>query len=1251
MADIKNPLDGIKELNDSYLRRTQGDDGGIDDPIESIRRLNKGLPVARGQHKAVPEPEVNSLMDTVYRGMRQTENSMSANALHAGLTSPQEFAKGIAENEAINRSEIQHPDKLEAISAITDADGFWGTTLEVGKQMITNPSGSGRFAAEQVGNMLPIIGGGIAGGVAGSFAPIVGNVAGAFAGTALGTIGVETGAEVMAALQHEGIDISDRAAVEQMVSNPEFMDNALQRGLIRGGTIAAVDLATMGAGRWLMTAPARALTDDLTRLGFDVSTNSKLTTVLESGAKGVSEANDKYNQAKKLKPSIKRGIAPAAIEFAGEPLGEASAQLAVGDELDGTEIALEALGGGAASVATAGVVGAYDGVGKVKDNIKQRKSRDEEATKDETQEESSTQSIVDEITENDGVISDEDYPDAPLDEALPTVGFSDDKIEASWKKIEKTASDKVRAEFKDAFPEWYARNVEQEVKPENKVKDDEHAEDKPTAVSGVDESGDSGTGSVIDEGEGDTQPATERTSPEASEGVPESVIVDEDVTKTIEEPKQKEVIESEQQKKAEATQEEDSETNGEKASDVKTEESGQSVGKEWADDNAEAVDTKGAQQESTTIDQAPVEKPTQLSEKGAESITDQDQTPVTKSQKNAPVTTEADKPSFTPTHELPNGDLVSSTEEDNVYIDADGMEVEDDNATVITSKSESKPDKSEAKPSLDEVKTDGSTAPIAKAEQPTDVKPAKKAGILGQTEAQYVKKEAKRLGLKKDSAGYKNAVKDLKETYNNDREIAEAKLPFNEYAALPDNQDLPEPILKQSYDALREDLGVTTTESAEEVIATAATKESNPTSESVAADKQKPDGIDRVPKKGKKENLLRQLKNGLVHGIHPSGRDLTSDERAKLEDDIKELEGAINGTGTTATQAEVEAGETTVSGLDGKPVNTDRKYSDDVSHFADQLAEGGGIAYLEDEHGTINGKTQSTNPDWFQNGAFVVKNVKGDDHLAKTPSVKQIKAAVSANKQGKATKQQHRILEALEDLGKYDKQEEIDTAAIDAQHAIDDETVDSLLADGVLTEESLIQENEDDTNEGYQEYSNTNEPTQDGKRNESAEGVQGDGGSKTESSPSKSESAEKQESEELLTSYTEEGLSILEAERDQAAKDKKIADDKAKIDKEAEAGLELTGSDRAADTNANQDDLFSQMGNKVKESSGVESKTYDSVPKTDIPLDQIFIEDETETKTVTYKGNEIEVLMNADEKLQAMNDRIEAIENIKACLL
>ena len=1198
MADIPNPLDRL----DSIGKSRSSSDSKLSNPLDRLDKIRGNSFTLERTSNDTPEPEVNSLLDTVQRGMRQTENSMSANALHAGLTSPQEFAKGIAENEAINRSEIQHPDKLEAISAITDADGFWDTTLEVGKQMITNPSGSGRFAAEQVGNMLPIIGGGIAGGVAGSFAPIVGNVAGAFAGTALGTIGVETGAEVMAALQHEGIDISDRAAVEQMVSNPEFMDNALQRGLIRGGTIAAVDLATMGAGRWLMTAPARALTDDLTRLGFDVSTNSKLATVLESGAKGVSEANDKYNQAKKLKPSIKRGIAPAAIEFAGEPLGEASAQLAVGDELDGTEIALEALGGGAASVATAGVVGAYDGVGKVKDNIKQRKNRDEETTQDEAQEENSTQSIVDEITENDGVISDEDYPDAPLDETLPTVGFSDDKIEASWKKIEKTASDKVRAEFKDAFPEWYARNVENE---EETVKDEKPADepaDEPAAVNAVDESGDSGTRSVVDEGEGDQEAATERTSPEASEGVPESVIVDEDVTKTIEEPKQKEVIESEQQKKAEATQEEDSETNGEKASDVKAEESGsQQIG--------------------------------------------------TKSQKNVPVTAEADKPSFTPTHELPNGDLVSSTEEDNVYVDADGMEVEDDNATVITSKAESKPDKSVIKPSLDEVKADSSAAPIAKVEQPADIKPAKKAGILGQTEAQYIKKEVKRLGLKKDATGYKNAVKGLKEAYDSDREIAEAKLPFNEYAALPDNQDLPEPILKQSYDALREDLGVTTTESAEEVTATAATKESNPISESVAADKQKPDGIDLVPKKGKKENLLRQLKNGLVHGIHPSGRDLTSDERAKLEDDIKQLEGEINGTGTAATQAEVEAGETTVSGLDGKPVNTDRKYSDDVSHFADQLAEGGGIAYLEDEHENINGKTQSTNPDWFQNGAFLVKNVKGDDHLAKTPSVKQIKAAVSANKLGKATKQQHRILEALEDLGKYDKQEEIDTAAIDAQNAIDDETVDSLLADGVLTEESLIQENEDDTNEGYQEYSNTNEPTQDGKRNESAEGVQGDGGSKTESSPSKSESAEKQESEELLTSYTEEELSILEAERDQAAKDKKIADDKAKIDKEAEAGLELTGSDRAADTNANQDDLFSQMGNKGKESSGVESKTYDSVPKTDIPLDQIFIEDETETKTVTYKGNEIEVLMNANEKLQAMNDRIEAIENIKACLL
>ena len=55
----------------------------------------------------------------------------------------------------------------------------------------------------------------------------------------------------------------------------------------------------------------------------------------------------------------------------------------------------------------------------------------------------------------------------------------------------------------------------------------------------------------------------------------------------------------------------------------------------------------------------------------------------------------AAKPGFTPTHELPDGTLVKETEEDGVYIDRDGDEWEESNATPIT-KPQTGPEKLEA---------------------------------------------------------------------------------------------------------------------------------------------------------------------------------------------------------------------------------------------------------------------------------------------------------------------------------------------------------------------------------------------------------------------------------------------------------------------------------------------------------------------------------------------------------------------------
>ncbi|MGB1743063.1 MAG: hypothetical protein ACPHHR_09455, partial [Cycloclasticus sp.] len=68
-----------------------------------------------------------------------------------------------------------------------------------------------------------------------------------------------------------------------------------------------------------------------------------------------------------------------------------------------------------------------------------------------------------------------------------------------------------------------------------------------------------------------------------------------------------------------------------------------------------------------------------------------------------------------------------------------------------------------------------------------------------------------------------------------------------------------------------------------------------------------------------------------------------------------------------------------------------------------------------------------------------------------------------------------------------------------------------------------------------------------------------------------------------------------------------------------------------------------------KETPQSEEKPF-TPPKTKTPLAEIYLDGETETKQVTFKGEEVEVKLNAHEKLQAINARIDALEQVKVCL-
>lgn len=101
-----------------------------------------------------------------------------------------------------------------------------------------------------------------------------------------------------------------------------------------------------------------------------------------------------------------------------------------------------------------------------------------------------------------------------------------------------------------------------------------------------------------------------------------------------------------------------------------------------------------------------------------------------------------------------------------------------------------------------------------------------------------------------------------------------------------------------------------------------------------------------------------------------------------------------------------------------------------------------------------------------------------------------------------------------------------------------------------------------------------------------------------------------------------------------------------------------------ADSNAKQDDVLgtNKPTLREKQTSGDPSsettKETEKVtpekwtaPKTKTPLNELYLKDEAETKQVTHKGKSVQIRLNAQEKLDAINVRIEALEQVKRCLL
>lgn len=242
-------------------------------------------------------------------------------------------------------------------------DGVRDTLSAIGQGLASlgDVPSVGYTALEQGANMLPAVGGAVAGAGAGSLAGPVGAIAGGAAGMAAGEIALEAGAKVLELLREAGVPLDNPEAVKAALDAPWFREEAAKKGLAKGATIAAVDLATMGIGGRVASTGARMLdrtvADILTKSGVDLGDKAAVEAALQD-PRIIEALTPAFESAKGMG---KRGAAAAFVgETMGEGFGEGLGEMAAGGDPTMQGVAMEMLGSAGMSAAQAGAAGAYE---------------------------------------------------------------------------------------------------------------------------------------------------------------------------------------------------------------------------------------------------------------------------------------------------------------------------------------------------------------------------------------------------------------------------------------------------------------------------------------------------------------------------------------------------------------------------------------------------------------------------------------------------------------------------------------------------------------------------------------------------------------------------------------------------------------------------------------------------------------------------------------------------------------------------
>ena len=268
--------------------------------------------------------------------------SLASLGLDGAEGNEEEIARIVAETSRRQHEvakSAQHKYLLDVVGReskdVKDAEGFANTSLAVldaaGKTIwtaVTNPLGVAEFGASQAGNMAVAVGGMFAGALAGSPGGPLGIAIGSRVGAGTAGASVETGAAYIEALMKAGIDVTNEAAVQKAISDPEFQREMYKKGYTKGLTIGIVDAAFMGLSKMPGTKAGRELRKDLLKEGIDIKKNADWEKIAVRHAEGdgaVTAAFKKYAEAPRAKAI---GTKRMTIETLGEGVGEGLGGLA-----------------------------------------------------------------------------------------------------------------------------------------------------------------------------------------------------------------------------------------------------------------------------------------------------------------------------------------------------------------------------------------------------------------------------------------------------------------------------------------------------------------------------------------------------------------------------------------------------------------------------------------------------------------------------------------------------------------------------------------------------------------------------------------------------------------------------------------------------------------------------------------------------------------------------------------------------------